>query len=403
MAWMPSRRLVTAAHLRFRPIVMTSLAFMLGLVPLIIASGPGSAARRDIGTGVFFGMAVAITVGIVFVPFFLRGCRPHLRAVAPQVVNQNNPDPEMIKHLIAAAALLIALLRHGLLRHQKPPARPAPTCPAHFVEGFDTGLEQDTLSIADLKWWEFYADSTLASIMRIALDNNRDLLKAAAKVEQMRALYGVSKADLLPKVGLDMAYSYETNKYDGGPTSKDPEHDPEAPPSHGEVNLWGSLFHAKKNAGKARFMASVEDYRAMRMTLIAEVATAYFKAPLARERARHRQADPPDPRGGPSIRPRIRFEGGVTSETVYQQAVVEYSSTASLIPGLELRGHGHAQFAHHPHGPVSPRRSRNPATMCFYRHHQPPARRHPLRPAQAPSRPPRSRAAPSGCHGPMWA
>lgn len=49
---------------------MTSLAFMLGLVPLIIASGPGSAARRDIGTGVFFGMAVAITVGIVFVPFF---------------------------------------------------------------------------------------------------------------------------------------------------------------------------------------------------------------------------------------------------------------------------------------------------------------------------------------------
>ncbi|MDE6573912.1 MAG: efflux RND transporter permease subunit, partial [Muribaculaceae bacterium] len=60
----------TAARLRFRPIVMTSLAFILGLVPLVIATGPGSAARRDIGTGVFFGMLVAITVGIVFVPFF---------------------------------------------------------------------------------------------------------------------------------------------------------------------------------------------------------------------------------------------------------------------------------------------------------------------------------------------
>ena len=56
--------------MRFRPIVMTSLAFMLGLLPLVFASGPGSAARRDIGTGVFFGMLVAITVGIVFVPFF---------------------------------------------------------------------------------------------------------------------------------------------------------------------------------------------------------------------------------------------------------------------------------------------------------------------------------------------
>ncbi len=59
-----------AARLRFRPIVMTSLAFMLGLLPLLFATGPGSAARRDIGTGVFFGMLVAITVGIVFVPFF---------------------------------------------------------------------------------------------------------------------------------------------------------------------------------------------------------------------------------------------------------------------------------------------------------------------------------------------
>ena len=61
---------LTAARLRFRPLLMTSLAFMLGLLPLVFATGPGSAARRDIGTGVFFGMLVAVTVGIVFVPFF---------------------------------------------------------------------------------------------------------------------------------------------------------------------------------------------------------------------------------------------------------------------------------------------------------------------------------------------
>ena len=61
---------LTAAHLRFRPIVMTSLAFILGLLPLVFASGPGSASRQGIGTGVFFGMLVVITVGIVFVPFF---------------------------------------------------------------------------------------------------------------------------------------------------------------------------------------------------------------------------------------------------------------------------------------------------------------------------------------------
>ena len=61
---------IEAAHLRCRPIVMTSLAFILGLLPLVFASGPGSASRQGIGTGVFFGMLVAISVGIVFVPFF---------------------------------------------------------------------------------------------------------------------------------------------------------------------------------------------------------------------------------------------------------------------------------------------------------------------------------------------
>lgn len=59
-----------AAQLRFRPILMTSLAFILGMLPMVIASGPGSASRQAIGTGVFFGMLVAVTVGIVLVPFF---------------------------------------------------------------------------------------------------------------------------------------------------------------------------------------------------------------------------------------------------------------------------------------------------------------------------------------------
>lgn len=59
-----------ASQLRFRPILMTSLAFILGMLPMVIASGPGSASRQAIGTGVFFGMIFAVTVGILLVPFF---------------------------------------------------------------------------------------------------------------------------------------------------------------------------------------------------------------------------------------------------------------------------------------------------------------------------------------------
>ena len=61
---------IHASQLRFRPILMTSLAFILGMLPMVIASGPGSASRQAIGTGVFFGMIVAVTFGILLVPFF---------------------------------------------------------------------------------------------------------------------------------------------------------------------------------------------------------------------------------------------------------------------------------------------------------------------------------------------
>lgn len=59
-----------AARLRFRPILMTSLAFILGILPMVIATGPGAASRQAIGTGVFFGMIAAVTVGILLIPFF---------------------------------------------------------------------------------------------------------------------------------------------------------------------------------------------------------------------------------------------------------------------------------------------------------------------------------------------
>ncbi|EJW98129.1 Transporter, hydrophobe/amphiphile efflux-1 (HAE1) family [gut metagenome] len=61
---------IYASKLRFRPILMTSLAFVLGMLPMVLASGPGSASRQAIGTGVFFGMIFAIIFGIILVPFF---------------------------------------------------------------------------------------------------------------------------------------------------------------------------------------------------------------------------------------------------------------------------------------------------------------------------------------------
>ena len=61
---------IEAARIRFRPIIMTSMAFILGVVPLVIASGAGAASQRAIGTGVIGGMLSATLLGVIFVPIF---------------------------------------------------------------------------------------------------------------------------------------------------------------------------------------------------------------------------------------------------------------------------------------------------------------------------------------------
>ncbi len=59
-----------AVHLRFRPIIMTSLAFILGVLPLVVATGAGSASQRAIGTGVMGGMITATVLAVFLVPVF---------------------------------------------------------------------------------------------------------------------------------------------------------------------------------------------------------------------------------------------------------------------------------------------------------------------------------------------
>ncbi|HEY4542954.1 MAG TPA: efflux RND transporter permease subunit, partial [Noviherbaspirillum sp.] len=92
---------IEAAKLRFRPIIMTSLAFILGVVPLVTASGAGSASQRAIGTGVMSGMIAATVLGVFFVPVFFvairglfKGSERQRRMYAAQV--KTDPSEESV-------------------------------------------------------------------------------------------------------------------------------------------------------------------------------------------------------------------------------------------------------------------------------------------------------------------
>src|SRR3546814_12563959 len=89
---------VNAARLRFRPIVMTSLAFIAGVVPLAVASGAVAGRRHSLGTGVIGGMLGATVRAIIFLPLFYRMIekaaawrRQHEASAAPQNSAEHPP------------------------------------------------------------------------------------------------------------------------------------------------------------------------------------------------------------------------------------------------------------------------------------------------------------------------
>jgi len=81
---------VTAARLRLRPILMTSLAFTLGVVPLMLASGASAETQHAIGTGVFGGMLSGTILAIFFVPIFFVFVIGTQERINTKLVRRNN-------------------------------------------------------------------------------------------------------------------------------------------------------------------------------------------------------------------------------------------------------------------------------------------------------------------------
>ena len=90
---LPVREAATqAARQRLRPILMTSFAFILGVLPMVLAGGAGAVSRHSIGTGVFAGMLVATLVGIFFIPLFFSVIAGLSRAPAPRSAPAEEPS-----------------------------------------------------------------------------------------------------------------------------------------------------------------------------------------------------------------------------------------------------------------------------------------------------------------------
>jgi multidrug efflux system outer membrane protein len=193
-------------------------------------------------------------------------------------------------------------------------------------------------SLANLSWWDLFADEELRGFVKAALEANDDLRIAVARVDQARARLGVARADQFPQVDGNGRYSRERFSEEGTfflPPGEPAVTDDFAISTDGsfEVDLWGRLRRASEAAG-AELLASEAARHAVVMTLVAEVGIAYLRLrelDLELEITRHTVAAREQSLGIV----RDRYEAGLTSVLDVRQAEADLENTAAEIPDLE--------------------------------------------------------------------
>lgn len=225
------------------------------------------------------------------------------------------------KFIILAAVLLGAVLSSCKLGQKY--TRPELNLPDSIAPN-----TRDTLSVNDIKWWELYTDTVLQGLVRQTLTYNKDLQVAAARVKETSISRRITRADLFPKLtGEGLA----EREYDQSPGNS---FEGKLAISW-ELDLWGKLRWANQ-ASLAAYLQTVEGQRALQMTLVAQVAQSYFELRgLDMELSIVKQTF--DARKESVHLAKLRFEGGLTSETSYRQAQVELAKTTTLIPDLERK------------------------------------------------------------------
>jgi multidrug efflux system outer membrane protein len=225
---------------------------------------------------------------------------------------------------IEAVALLLPLLLVGCTvgpRYKRPSLHP----PTNFY----TAPEATAHSVADLAWWELFKDPVLQSLIREALSKNYDLQLAVARVEQERALIGVTRSQYYPQV----AY--------GGSISG--QQSPFSIPDHTyysynfstfwEIDLFGRIRKLNE-AQRAVYFSSEEARRDVRLLVLSDVAQGYFQLRALDEQLEITR------RTVKSFQDTLvifqhKFEGGAASGLEVARAQAALSNVAAVTPDLE--------------------------------------------------------------------
>lgn len=227
-----------------------------------------------------------------------------------------------LKYILIVSVILLSSCKIGQ-KYERPEMNMPQTFEAGSMAAGDA---------SDIGWSTLYSDTVLQGLITKALDHNKDMLVAVARIKEMAAKKRISFANLFPEIGGELAGQKEHLNYGGDNSKYTPELRANLNVSW-ELDVWGKLRWAN-DAGVAAYMQTVEAQRALHLTIVAQVAQSYFELKaLDRELAIVKQTLEARREG---VRfAKLRYEGGLTSEIPYRQSLVELARTETLIPNLE--------------------------------------------------------------------
>ncbi|HNT57150.1 MAG TPA: efflux transporter outer membrane subunit [Syntrophales bacterium] len=198
--------------------------------------------------------------------------------------------------------------------------------------------EKDAGASVNARWWEQFGDPVLNEMIETALKDNKDLLIAAARIEEYRGRYMATRGNLFPQAGAGAAAARQRATQEGI-TGWQPGLSPEYSTYQADLNasweidLWGKLRRATE-AARADLLAKEESRRAVLLSLAATVAGSYIdlrdldrQLEIARRTVETRKES--------LDLFNMRFAGGVVSELELSQVKSEYESARAAIPKIE--------------------------------------------------------------------
>src|SRR5438552_2315919 len=210
----PLEAAIEACRLRLRPILMTSIAFIAGVFPLVKSHGAGAEMRQAMGIAVFSGMIGVTLFGLFLTPVFyvtlMKLGRKEKPAPAPASQGPALGSAGAAAGT-AAAALLFAVVsaNAGPLTVGPDYRRPTNDVPTAYkaaeLGAWKEGRPLDNVPKGNR--WEVFGDADLDLLESQAVISNQQLKAAVARVDQARATARVARSDLLPSVNLDPSFT----------------------------------------------------------------------------------------------------------------------------------------------------------------------------------------------------